>query len=68
MVDWDNDFYLGIGGWDTNIDEGSFESLMLSYMIDAMKVQEVSNSDIPGVYVQTDYNVEKHFFIYTVVV
>ena len=44
------------------------ESLMLSYMIDAMKVQEVSNSDIPGVFLQTDYNVEKHFFIYTVVV
>ena len=33
----------------------STEGLMLSYMIDAMEGQEVETSDIPGAFLQTNY-------------
>ena len=34
----------------------STEGLMLSCIIDAMEVWDVSTSDIPGAFLQTDYN------------
>ena len=33
----------------------STEYLMLSFMIDAMEVFDLSTSDIPGAFLQTDY-------------
>ena len=34
----------------------STEGIMLSCMIDAMEGQEVATADIPGAFLQTDYN------------
>ena len=34
----------------------STEGIMLSCMIDSMEVQEVATANIPGAFLQTDYN------------
>ena len=36
----------------------STEGLVLSFMIDAMEGQEVATADIPGAFLQTDYDKE----------
>ena len=43
---------------DTSSPTVSTEGLMLSCMIDAMEGQEVTTADIPGAFLQTDYDKE----------
>ena len=54
---------------DTTSPTVTTESLMLIFMIDAMKGRDISTSGIPGAFLQTDYNkVDMHINLEGVVI